>query len=94
MSLTGWGVDVVEDAAAAALSMSTAAVGWGLQHTLPQPLLANVAQLLPTEWGSKMGLKDGPRRVQQGANQTQQLYQQPGQQFNGYTTTGPLGVAR
>jgi len=94
MSLTGWGVDVVEDVAAAALGMSTAAVGWGLQHTLPQPLLANVAQLLPTEWSSKMGLKDNPRHRQQGANLTERLSQQPGQQPNGYTTTSQLGVAR
>ena len=63
MSLSGWGLDVMQDAAATAVNMGSQAVGWGLQLTLPPSLLDNVSQLLPTGWSARLGLK---QQQQQG----------------------------
>lgn len=63
MSLTGWGVDAVEDAAAAALSLGSQALGWGLTQTLPAPVLQSVTQVVPADWVGRLGIqqsvKDG-----------------------------------
>jgi hypothetical protein len=65
MSLTGWGVDAVEDAAAAALDMGTRTLGWGLQQALPQSVLTNVTQVLPSDWSSRLGFGQQQQQQQQ-----------------------------
>lgn len=72
MSLTGWGVDAVEDAAAAALNLGTQTLGWGLQQTLPEPVLGNMAQLLPFDWSDRLGLRE--YSVQTSVTQQQNGY--------------------
>jgi hypothetical protein len=59
MTLTGWGVDGVEDAAAAAFSLGSQALGWGLLQALPAPVLQSVTQVLPTDWVGRLGIQQG-----------------------------------
>ena len=89
MSLTGWGVDAVEDAAAAALDMGTRTLGWGLQQTLPQSVLATVTQVLPSDWSCRLGFEQQQqqRKWQEGSVQQQQLVQQSDDVFAGGVLT-------
>jgi hypothetical protein len=86
MSLTGWGVDAVEDAAAAALSVCTQTIGWGLQQTLPEPVLGNMAHLLPFDWSDRLGLREY-------AVQSAVTHQQNGYSAAPVMEQRPLGAA-
>jgi hypothetical protein len=57
MSLAGWGVDAVEDTAAAAFGVCTHTLGWGLQKALSQPALQDVLRVLPQGWVDRLGLR-------------------------------------
>jgi hypothetical protein len=72
MSLAGWGVDAVEDAAAAAVNVAAQTLGWGLQQTLPEPVLGNMAHLLPFDWSDRLGLRE--YAVQSAVTQQQTGY--------------------
>jgi hypothetical protein len=66
MSLSGWGVDAAQDAAAAAVSLGSQALGWGLTQALSAPVLQSVTQVLPADWVGRLGIqpegvKDGGR---------------------------------
>lgn len=75
ISLTGWGVDALEDATTAAVDLGASAVGWGMTQTLPGPVLDSLAnKILPSAWSSKLGLlrpcSVEPAVVQQQAVET------------------------
>jgi hypothetical protein len=72
MSLAGWGVDAVQDAAAAAINLGTQTLGWGLQQTLPEPVLGNMAHVLPFDWSDRLGLRESA--VQSAVTQQQNGY--------------------
>lgn len=84
MSLSGFGVDAIEDAASAALHLYTHTLGWGLQQTLPEPVLASMAQMLPAGWSNRLGWREfaaqQPLAQQQngyGGVHSQQVAQSP-----------------
>jgi hypothetical protein len=85
MSLTGWGVDAVEDAAAAALNLGSQALGWGLTQALPAPVLQSVTQVLPEGWVGRLGIQQ-PEGVKDG-------WQQGVQGHAVSTTSGPAADA-
>lgn len=57
LALSGWGVDALQDAAAAAICAATHAAGVGPPTNLPQPLLAAASRLLPPGLVQQLGIK-------------------------------------